>query len=217
MTTLAVGADGRATYAFEGSVFVCGAAVQWLRDELGLVRAAPEIEELARSVPDAGGVTFVPAFAGLGAPYWDPGARGAILGLTRGSGRGHLARAVLEAMAFQNAEIVELLREDSGLPVESMRVDGGAAANDLLLELQADLAGLEVRRGPEVEATARGAAALAGVGIGLWEHPSEAAAFRTDDDRVFTPRSQAPEREARLARWRDAVGRVRSSGGVPGA
>lgn len=209
LTTLAVARDGGVAYALEGSAFVCGALVQWLRDELGLVRSAGEIEALARSVPDAGGVTLVPAFTGLGAPHWDAGARGAILGLTRGTTRAHLARAALEALALQNAELIECLRADSGLAVEELLADGGAAANDLLLELQADLAHTRVLRPASVAATARGAALLAGLGAGLWRDPGAPAGLR-DGLTEFRPRLAARERAARLAAWSDAVARVRS-------
>jgi len=210
LTTLAVARDGGVCYALEGSAFVCGALVQWLRDELGLVRSADELEPLARSVPDAGGVTIVPAFTGLGAPHWDAGARGAILGLTRGTTRAHLARAALEALALQNAELIECLRADSGLAVDELLADGGAAANDLLLELQADLAHTRVQRPATVAATARGAALLAGLGAGLWRDPGAPAGLR-DGLREFRPRLAAPERAARLAAWREAVARIRSS------
>ncbi len=209
LTTLAVGRDGGAVFALEGSVFVCGALVQWLRDQLGLIAHASEIEALARSVPDSGGVFVVPAFAGLGAPYWDAGARGAFLGLTRGSSRAHLARAALEALAFQNAELVELLRAESGLPVEALLADGGAAENDLLMQLQADLAGLRVRRPGNLAATARGAAALAGLGIGLWPDPGEPAGLR-DGSVDFEPTLPKKMRAQRLAAWQGAVRRVRS-------
>jgi len=210
LTTLAVARDGSAAFALEGSVFVCGALVQWLRDQLGLVRSSAEIEALARSVEDAGGVAVVPAFTGLGAPYWDAGARGAILGLTRGSSRAHLARAALEALAFQNAELIELLRAESGLPVEELLADGGAAANDLLLELQASFARVRVRRPANVAATARGAALLAGLGAGLWADPGVPAGLR-DGLSEFAPALPEAERVARLSGWRAAVARVRSS------
>jgi glycerol kinase len=209
LTTLGVGRRGEAVYALEGSVFVCGALVQWLRDQLGLITRASEIEALARSVPDSGGVFVVPAFTGLGAPYWDAGARGALLGLSRGSSRAHVARAALEALAFQNAELIDCLRADSGLDIGDCLVDGGAAENDLLMQLQADFAGLCVRRPANLAATARGAAALAGLGVGLWRDPSEPAAL-LDDVREFAPKLAESERGMRLADWRAAVARVRS-------
>ncbi len=209
LTTLAVERSGGVSYAVEGSVFVAGALIQWLRDELGLFQRSADVETLARSVEDAGGVTIVPAFAGLGAPYWDPEARGAILGLTRGSGRAHLARAALEAIALQNAELVEILRAESGLAIESLQADGGASANDLLLSLQADLAGVRVRRSSDVEATARGAAALAGLGSGLLSDPGAAGALG-DAPAEFRPALAPAARAARLAAWRAAVQRVRA-------
>ncbi len=205
VTTLAVGRDGAPCYAVEGSVFIAGALVQWLRDQMGFFDDAAEIEALARSVDDAGGVTIVPAFAGLGAPHWDADARGAILGLTRGSGRAHLARAALEAIALQNAELVEVLRAESGLAIDELLADGGAARNDLLLQLQADFAGARVRRPASVEATARGAAALAGLETGLWDAASQPA---TGDATTFEPELDAAGRKERLDAWREAVGRV---------
>jgi glycerol kinase len=210
LTTLAVGRAGQAVYALEGSVFVCGALVQWLRDQLGLVSKASEIEALARSVEDAQGVFIVPAFTGLGAPYWDAGARAAILGLTRGSSRAHLARAALEAMAFQNCELIGLLREESALAIGECLVDGGAAENDLLLELQADLAGLCVRRPASTAATARGAALLAGLGAGVLTDPGAVRGL-ADDAVEFAPRLKAAHRNQRLREWKRAVRRVRST------
>jgi glycerol kinase len=207
LTTLAVGPGGSAVYALEGSVFVCGAVVQWLRDQMGFFASAAEVEALANSVEDTGGVTLVPAFTGLGAPYWDADARGALLGLTRGTTRGHVARAALEAIAFQNAELVDLLRRESGLSVASMLADGGATENDTLMQLQADLAGVTVERPASVEATARGAAALAGVGAGLWSDPRTAGAFADAKD-AFRPELGAEERARRTAAWRAAVERV---------
>jgi len=209
LTTLAVDRTGAPCFAVEGSVFVAGALVQWLRDQLGLISSADEIEALARSVPDSAGVMIVPAFAGLGAPHWDAGARGAILGLTRGAGRAHIARAALEAIALQNAELVELLRGESGLSVDMLLADGGAAANDLLMQLSADLSGALVRRGANVEATARGAAALAGLGVGLLSDPADAGAF-ADASTEFRPNLAEHHRAARQAEWRAAVARVRS-------
>jgi glycerol kinase len=215
ITTLAVGRDGGAVFALEGSVFVCGALVQWLRDQLGLIARASDIEALALSVPDSGGVFVVPAFTGLGAPHWDAGARGAILGLTRGSSRAHIARAALEAMAFQASELIELLRSESGLAVAECLADGGAAENDLLLQLQADLGGVRVRRPANLAATARGAAALAGLGAGLWSDPVTPAALR-DGVTEFAPGLDAKERRERLRDWRRAVRRVRSGPGRSG-
>ena len=209
LTTLAVGPTGEAVYAVEGSVFMGGAIVQWLRDQLGLIETSEESESLAASVPDTGGVTLVPAFTGLGAPYWDPEARAALLGMTRGSGRAHIVRAGLEAIAFQNAVLVELLRERADAGISELLVDGGAAANDLLMQLQADFAGLVVRRPPAVEATARGAAALAALGSGAWDAGRVPPGLREDAER-FEPQLAEPERRARLATWDAAVARVRT-------
>ncbi|MAE28170.1 MAG: glycerol kinase GlpK [Planctomycetota bacterium] len=210
LTTLAVARDGSPCYALEGSVFAGGLIIQWLRDNLGLIDDAAQSEALARSVDDSGGVYLVPAFAGLGAPYWDADARAALLGMTRGTGPGHIARAALEGIAFQSAEIVELLRAETGLAISSLRVDGGAAANDFLMQCQADLAALTISRGGNVEATARGAAALAGLGVGLWSDPSEARAFH-DQTQLFEPGLAEQERRQQLEAWRQAVARVRTT------
>jgi len=207
LTTLAADRHGRAAYALEGSVFIAGALVQWLRDEMHFFTEAAEVEALAQTVEDSGGVFVIPAFAGLGAPYWDPDARGAILGLTRGTERGHVARAALESIAFQNAELVEVLREESGLVIDALLADGGATRNAFLMQAQADLAGLRVLRPPSVEATARGAAALAGVGAGLWSDVADAGAFGDAPDE-FDPTLDEAERERRLVDWRRAVQRV---------
>jgi glycerol kinase len=209
LTTLAVARDGRAAYAVEGSVFVGGAVVQWLRDQLRFFDSAEESETLARSVDDAGGVFVVPAFAGLGAPYWDADARGAILGLTRGSSRAHVARAALESIAFQNAELIDVLREESGLSITSLKADGGATANALLMQLQSDLGQVRVLRPRSIEATARGAALLAGLGAGIWKDPGEPAGLR-DDVTTFEPALEPTRAAERLAEWRRAVARVRS-------
>ncbi|MEX1025366.1 MAG: glycerol kinase GlpK [Planctomycetota bacterium] len=210
LTTLTPDASGQPAFALEGSTFVCGALVQWMRDQLGLFERAADIEALAASVPDANGVTIVPAFAGLGAPYWDAGARGAILGLTRGVTRAHLARAALDAIAWQNAELVELMRQEAASDVEALAVDGGAAANDLLMQLCADASGARVLRGDDVEATARGAALLAGLGASLWQHPDEPEAMQQRRD-SFLPRSSPDARREGLSRWRAEVRRVRTN------
>jgi glycerol kinase len=209
LTTLAVGRDGGRTYALEGSLFSGGLIVQWLRDQLGLLDDASESEAIATSVPDSGGVFLVPAFAGLGAPYWDPDARAALLGLTRGVGRAHVVRAALEAIAFQCAEVVDLLRDETGLAVAELLVDGGAAANDFLMQTQADLAQLTVIRPANVEVTAQGAAALAGLGVGLWSDPRQAGAFK-DGGRRFAPDLDREPRDRRMVEWRAAVARVRT-------
>ncbi len=210
LTTLAVAGDGSSAFALEGSIFVAGAALQWLRDGLQLIETASESEQLARSVADTGGVFLIPAFAGLGAPYWDAGARGALLGLTRGTQRAHVARAALEAIAFQNADLIEVLREESGLGVQSLLVDGGASANDLLMELQASFAQVCVSRPRQVEATARGAALLAGIGVGLIRDPSSPLEMR-EPAQSFEPALRESEAAQRLVEWRAAVQRVRSA------
>jgi glycerol kinase len=166
LTTLCCDARGKAAYALEGSVFVAGAAVQWLRDEMGLVRTAAETGPIAESVADTHGVYVVPAFTGLGAPYWDAGARGAILGLTRGAGRAHLVRATLESLAYQSRDVIDAMNEESGVPLRELRVDGGASSNDFLMQFQADILGVPVDRPALVETTAAGAAFLAGLGVG---------------------------------------------------
>ena len=201
--------DEPAVYALEGSVFIAGAAVQWLRDELQILEAAPEVEALAKSVPDTGGVMVVPAFAGLGAPYWDPEARGAVLGLTRGSGRGHLARATLEGIAHQVSDVVEAMVADSQGTLGTLKVDGGAAANDLLMTMQADFLGAEVSRSAILETTALGAGFLAGLAVGFWSSPSEVADRWRESGR-FQPSIDDSARELARRNWSIAVKRVRS-------
>jgi glycerol kinase len=201
-------------YALEGAVFVGGAVVQWLRDGLGLIGTSAEVEALAASVPDAAGVCFVPAFTGLGSPHWDPYARGAVLGLTRGTTRAHLARAALESIAFQSAELLEAMQADAHSPVRELRVDGGAARNDLLLQFQADLLGIPVLRPANIETTAQGAASLAGLSAGVWRSTAElAAGWRLD--RRFEPALSRDEAAARMARWARAVARARDWEGAP--
>jgi glycerol kinase len=204
LTTVAWRIGPETCYALEGSSFIAGAAVQWLRDGLGIIRKASDVERLARQVKDSGGVVFVPALAGLGAPHWRPSARGLITGIDRGTTRAHLARATLEGIAFQVQELAEAMRADSGVAIPVFRVDGGATRNGLLLQFQADLLGSPVERPRMVETTALGAAFLAGLATGVW--PGRDAirrAFRVD--RRFEPRMAAEEREAHLARWRRAV------------
>jgi glycerol kinase len=196
-------------YALEGSVFVGGALVQWLRDELHLFARSEDVEALASSVPDAGGVSIVPAFTGLGAPDWDPHARGAILGLTRGSSAGHIARAALEAIALSSAELIDLMNAELPAQISHLRVDGGASSNDLLMQMQADYSGLTVERPVNTETTALGAAYLAGLEAGIWTSTDEIAALR-EVDRVFEPRLSSAERHTRLAHWRRAVERTRN-------
>jgi glycerol kinase len=209
LTTIAwrLGPDAPLVYALEGSVFVTGAAVQWLRDGLGLFRESAEIETLASSVPDSGGVVVVPAFVGLGAPYWDPDARGAILGLTRGSTAAHVARATLDAIASQVRDVVEAMDADLGSPLRGLRVDGGGAG-DLVCGLVADQLGRSIERPAVRETTAFGAAALAGLAVGFWETPAEIAAIR-QVERRFEPSADAAERAAARRAWTRAVERVR--------
>jgi glycerol kinase len=207
LTTIAWRRGGETTYALEGSVFVAGAAVQWLRDGLGLISAAAETEALASSVPDTGGVYFVPAFVGLGAPYWDMDARGAVTGLTRGTTRAHLVRAALEAMAYQTRDVVECMERDSGIRARELRVDGGAARNDLLCQFQADVLGIPVVRPVVTETTALGAAYLAGLAVGFWTSRDEISAqWRVE--RRFEPTMRRSERERRYEGWKDAVAGV---------
>jgi glycerol kinase len=208
VTTIAWGLGEGVTYALEGSIFIAGAAVQWLRDELQMIETSAESEALAASVPDSNGVYLVPAFVGLGAPHWDPHARGALLGLTRGANRGHVARAALEAIAFQSRDVIEAVEADSGVRLDELRVDGGAAANDLLLQIQADILGRDVVRPAVLETTALGAAYLAGLATGVWKSRDEVAAnWRVD--RRFSPRMAAAQREEMYAGWQRAVERTK--------
>lgn len=209
LTTIAWRLGGRLEYALEGSVFVAGAAIQYLRDGLGLIRQASEIEPLASSVPDNGGVCFVPAFVGLGAPYWDPSARGAILGLTRGTTPGHIARAAVEAIAHQVTDVLDAMQADTGLRLKELRVDGGAAVNNLMMQFQADLLDCPVVRPRTVETTALGAACLAGLAVGVYRSPAEIAA-RWAEERRFLPAMPAPVRTAHRGGWTRAVDRARA-------
>ena len=208
LTTVAWEIEGRRTYALEGSVFVAGAVVQWLRDGLGIIRSSDEIEALAASVPDSGGVYLVPAFTGLGAPHWDAYARGSIQGLTRGSTRAHIARAALEAIAFQSAELVEAMWADSGVSLQRLQVDGGGSRNDLLMQFQADILGVPVMRPKITETTALGAAFLAARAV----DQRDGGGWRTrwQLDRLFEPTLSADERETRLSQWRKAVDRSKA-------
>jgi glycerol kinase len=202
-------APGEITYAMEGAIFVTGAAIQWLRDGLGLIGSARETGPLAASVPDTGGVFVVPAFTGLGSPWWDPYARGTIVGITRGTGRAHIARAVVEAMAYQTADVVEAVGRASGTALSEMRVDGGASVMDLLCQFQADMLGVVVRRAAHQETTALGAAYLAGLAEGVWASPAEVNS-RWSADASFTPAMGVEERDRRLADWHRAVDRSRA-------
>ena len=213
LTTVGWRLDGETDYLMEGSVFMGGATVQWLRDGLGLIRQSSEVEALAASVPDSGGVFLVPAFTGLGAPHWDPYARGALVGLSRGSHRGHIARAALEAIAYQSAELMIAMQRDVAashrdFTLTEVRADGGAARNDLLMQFQADLLGVPVVRPQVTETTALGAAYLAGLAVGYWDSREEVAAQWTCERR-FEPAMGDDQRQALLATWGRAVARSR--------
>lgn len=209
LTTVAWQLGNTTTYALEGSVFITGAAVQWLRDELQITSSAHEIEALAASVPDNGGVYFVPAFVGLGTPYWDAHARGAILGLTRGTSRAHIARATLEAVCYQSRDVLDAMQADSAQPLTELRVDGGMTRNNLLLQLQADILGIPVVRPAVTETTALGAGYLAGLAVGFWKDTDEIGA-QWSAERVFEPTTTADERDARMRGWHRAVERARN-------
>jgi glycerol kinase len=201
LTTLACGPRGESVYALEGAVFIAGAAIQYLRDGLGIIERAADTERLARSVPSTGGVYFIPAFVGLGAPYWDMDARGAIVGLTRGSGRAEIVRAALEAIAYQTRDMIEA----GGVTVRELRVDGGAVANNFLMQFQADVLRARIVRPKAIGSTALGAAYLAGIGTGIW---ASRADLPLEVDRVFKPLRPRKEADALFAGWRRAVSRV---------
>jgi glycerol kinase len=206
LATIAWGIGGIVVYALEGSIFVTGAAVQWLRDELQLIGDAAEMERLATSVPSTGGVYVVPAFTGLGAPYWDQYARGTILGLTRGTGRAEIARAVLESVAYLSRDVLEAMRSDSGLEIRELRVDGGMVTSNFLMQFQADMTDTAVQRPVVQETTALGAASLAGRAVGYWQS-DEDIVRNWSLDREFTPRMARPERDALYHGWKRAVER----------
>ena len=208
LTSVAWGIDGGVDYVLEGSVFSAGATVQWLRDGLGLIASAEESEAVAASVPDTGGVYLVPAFTGLGAPHWDQDARGLLTGLTRGTGRAQIVRAALEAIAYQTREIVDCFAADSQLELEALRVDGGASRNDFLMQFQADMLGIPVERPAELEATARGAAGLAGIASGFWRDRDEFARLADHELTVFEPSMEAERRDELYAGWQAAVARA---------
>ncbi|HEX4128413.1 MAG TPA: glycerol kinase GlpK [Pirellulales bacterium] len=208
LTTIGWGLNGRVTYCLEGSVFIAGAVVQWLRDGLKVIRSSVDVEALAASVPDSGGVVLVPAFVGLGAPYWDPYARGTVLGLTRGTTAAHIARAALESMALQTCDLVECMRKDYAHPLAALKVDGGASRNNLLMQFQADMLGTSVERGTTLETTALGAAYLAGLAVGYWSGTDEITA-NWSLEREFTPAMSDEQRRRLLRRWRRAVERSR--------
>jgi glycerol kinase len=209
LTTVGWRIGGRTEYAIEGSVFIGGAVVQWLRDALGIIKTSSEVEELARSVSDNGGVYFVPAFAGLGAPHWDQNARGLLIGLTRGTGKAHIARAALESIAYQTADLLDAMNADSHSSVSELKVDGGATANEMLMQFQADLLQIPIVRSAVAETTALGAAYLAGLAVGVWNSRAELAEHWRADRR-YEPK-MAPERAAELrSRWNEAVGRSKN-------
>lgn len=209
VTTIAIGLDGKVQYALEGSIFIGGASVQWLRDELKLVSEAGDTEYFARKVKDNGGVYVVPAFVGLGAPYWDMYARGAILGLTRGANKNHIIRATLESIAYQTRDVLEAMQEDSGIQLNELKVDGGAAANNFLMEFQADILDAQVRRPVTLETTALGAAYLAGLAVGFWESKDEITS-QWKLDKEFLPNMSTEERNEKYKGWKKAVKRAMS-------
>ena len=204
LTTIAWKIDGKTQYAFEGSIFIGGAVVQWLRDGLGVIKTSADVEKLALSVPDTGGVYFVPAFAGLGAPYWDPEARGTIVGLTRGSTAGHIARAALQSIAYQTMDVLKAMEADAGMPIRELRVDGGATANNLLMQFQANLLNCKVIRPNVVETTALGAAYLAGLAVGYWKNVEEIQKL-WQSEKEFIPVTDSPEIQKGIAGWKRAI------------
>ena len=206
LTTIGWELDGQVTYCLEGSVFIAGAVVQWLRDGLGLIESSADVERLAATVDDSGGVYLVPAFVGLGAPHWDSYARGTILGITRGTTAGHLARAAVESMAYQSRDLVDAMQKDAGVKLSSLKVDGGASLNNSLMQFQADVLGVDVRRPIVAETTALGAAYLAGLAVGYWDDTTDVARHWALD-RQFTPEIEPDRREALYRRWQKAVNR----------
>ena len=209
LTTIAIGMEGRVTYALEGSVFVAGAAIKWLRDEMKLIESAEETEKLALSVKDSNGVYVVPAFTGLGAPYWDAYARGAVFGLTRGTGRAHFVRATLESLAYQSTDVIRAMEEDAGISLESLRVDGGASANNFLMQFQADLLGAEILRPEIIESTALGAAYLAGIAIGMYKDREEICQNR-QISRTFRPEIAREVASKMYEGWQQVVARIKT-------
>jgi glycerol kinase len=208
LTTIAWKINGQIEYAFEGSIFIGGAVVQWLRDGLGIIKTSADVEQLAMQVEDTGGVYFVPAFAGLGAPYWDPDARGTIVGITRGTTAGHIARAAIEAIAYQTVDVLKAMEADCGLPIKELRVDGGATANNLLMQFQADVLGCKVIRPHVVETTALGAAYLAGLAVGYWNSIEEIQQ-QWQSEREFIPAGDAGTEQAMVG-WKRAVAATQS-------
>jgi len=209
LTTIGWGIDGKITYCLEGSVFIGGAAVQWLRDGLKILKRSGDIEKLARSVPDNGGVYFVPALVGLGTPHWDPYARGLIIGIDRGTTSGHIARATVESMAYQSRDVIAAMESDSGVRLRQLRVDGGAVINDDLMQFQANILGKPVQRPVESETTALGAAYLAGLAVGFWKSVSDISK-NWALDREFRPEIKAHQRKCKIAEWERAVDRSKN-------
>ncbi|HCT37827.1 MAG TPA: glycerol kinase, partial [Firmicutes bacterium] len=210
LSTVAWGRNGKLTYALEGSVFTAGAAIKWLRDGLRIITSAADSEFIAKEVPDSGGVYFVPAFVGLGAPYWDADARGTIVGITQGTDYRHIIRSALEAIAYQSRDVFDVMVADSGVPLKHLRVDGGASANNFLMQFQADILNIVVERPALVETTAQGAAFMAGMGAGVFKDYKDIVAG-WHSDRIFSPRMNSHEREKLYADWHAAVARVLSS------
>src|ERR1041385_8622178 len=208
LTTIAWRIGNRTEYALEGSIFIAGAVVQWLRDGLGIIKSSAEVEALAAQVPDTGGVYLVPAFAGLGAPHWDQYARGVIAGITRGTTAAHIARAALEGIAYQVMDVLKAMEADAGIRLKELRVDGGACSNNLLMQFQSDLLGVPVVRPQVAETTALGAAYLAGLGVGFWKDTNEIAA-QWQTDRRFVPAMKSAARKKLTANWDKALERAK--------
>ncbi|RKX82914.1 MAG: glycerol kinase, partial [Spirochaetes bacterium] len=209
LTTIALGLDGKVTYALEGSIFMAGAVIQWLRDDLKIIESAEETEAIALSVEDTRGVNFVSAFQGLGTPYWDMGARAAIHGLSRGSGKAHIVRAALESIAFRTKDIVTVMEKEAGVSLSDMRVDGGACRNNFLMQFQSDILNNSIVRPANIETTAMGAAYLAGLAVGFWSGINELKDIWAEE-RVFNPSMEKSKRDTLYSGWQDAVGRCLS-------
>jgi glycerol kinase len=208
LTTIAWKIDGKITYALEGSIFIAGAVVQWLRDGLGIIRSSAEVEQLAATVKDNGGIFLVPAFAGLGAPHWDPSARGTITGITRGTTAGHIARAALESIAYQTTDVLQAMEADSGISVRELRVDGGATGDDLLMQFQSDILGIPLVRPKVRETTALGAAYLAGLAVSFWKGTADLQKH-WQQDKIFQPTMDAAKAAGLKRDWQKAVGRAK--------
>ena len=207
LTTIAIGLGGKVEYALEGSIFMGGAVVKWLRDELNIISASKECDGLAATVPDSNGAILVPAFTGLGAPYWDPYARGILVGLTRGTNKAHICRAALDAIAFQVTDSLKCMEDDSGIKISSLKVDGGASASNILMQIQADYLDARVVRPQNTETTVTGAAFLAGLAVGFWKSKDEILSF-WEADREFVPAMEEADRARAIAAWKKAVVRA---------